>query len=278
MGGALGARGRPDAGPVPSEREQRGRITVSTDTEREDNGIAPQRVGEPVIQAISRAMQILSLFTDQSTELTLSEIVERFGMGKATTHRYAMSLRQEGLLRYNARTGRYSLGARLIQLGRIAQESVEVLEVATPHLSRVAGDLNETAVLAIWEGSQPVVVRVAYPPTREIFVGVRVGDRLTPRAAQSLVMRAYLEDGGSEEFAEIRRRGYAVTTYETTGTVVIACPVFQDRQIVATVAVLATSQSMDEDGISGSVDRLRQAAESISAELGVGGPTSVETA
>ena len=278
MGRALGGGERPDTGPVPSVREQRGRITVSTETEREDNGIAPQRVGEPVIQAISRAMQILSLFTDQSTELTLSEIVDRFGMGKATTHRYAMSLRQEGLLRYNARTGRYSLGARLIQLGRIAQESVEVLEVATPHLNRVAGDLNETAVLAIWEGAQPVVVRVAYPPTRVIFVGVRVGDRLTPRAAQSLVMRAYLEDGGSEELAEIRRRGYAVTTYETTGTVVIACPVFQDRQIVATVAVLATAQSMDEDGISGSVDRLRRAAESISAELGVGGRTSIETA
>lgn len=278
MGRALGGGERPDTGPVPSVREQRGRITVSTETEREDNGIAPQRVGEPVIQAISRAMQILSLFTDQSTELTLSEIVDRFGMGKATTHRYAMSLRQEGLLRYNARTGRYSLGARLIQLGRIAQESVEVLEVATPHLNRVAGDLNETAVLAIWEGAQPVVVRVAYPPTRVIFVGVRVGDRLTPRAAQSLVMRAYLEDGGSEELAEIRRRGYAVTKYETTGTVVIACPVFQDRQIVATVAVLATAQSMDEDGISGSVDRLRRAAESISAELGVGGRTSIETA
>lgn len=244
----------------------------------DDNGIAPQRVGEPVIQAISRAMQILSLFTDRSTELTLSEIVERFGMGKATTHRYAMSLRQEGLLRYNARTGRYSLGARLIQLGRIAQESVEVLEVATPHLNRVAEDLNETAVLAVWDGAQPVVVRVAYPPTRAIFVGVRVGDRLTPRAAQSLVMRAYLGDSGTGELAEIRRRGYAVTKYEQTGTVVVARPVFQDNQIVATIAVLGTAQSMDEDGVFASADRLRRAADRIIAELGVGAAHSVDTA
>ena len=275
MGGAL-KRGGPGSDGGMSYRQQGGRITVSTDPD--DNGIAPQRVGEPVIQAISRAMQILSLFTDRSTELTLSEIVERFGMGKATTHRYAMSLRQEGLLRYNARTGRYSLGVRLIQLGRIAQESVEVLEVATPHLNSVAGDLNETAVLAIWDGAQPVVARVAYPPTRAIFVGVRVGDRLTPRAAQSLVMRAYLEDSGTAELAEIRRRGYLVTTYELTGTVVVARPVFQDNHIVATIAVLGTGQTMDENGVFASVDRLRRAADRIGAELGVGDAPSVDTA
>lgn len=251
--------------------------TVSVGPE-EDTGIAPQRVDEPVIQAVSRAMQILSLFTDERAELTLSEIVEGFGLGKATTHRYAMSLRQEGLLRYNARTGRYSLGVRLIQLGRLAQESVQVLEVATPHLNSVARDLNETSVLAIWDGAHPVVVRVAYPPTRAIFVGVRVGDRLTARAAQSLVMRAYLEDSGTGELAEIRRRGYAVTQYEKTGTVVVARPVFQDNQIVATIAALGTAQSMDQDGVSGSAERLRRAADGIGAELGIGGAPSVETA
>ena len=129
-----------------------------------DSGIAPEREGEPAIQAISRAVQMLSFFTEEQPEVSLTELVQRFKLGKTTTHRYAMSLRQEGLLRYNQRTGRYSLGIKLIRLGRIAQASLHLLEVAGPHLETAASDLNESTVLAIWDGALPVVVRVAYPP------------------------------------------------------------------------------------------------------------------
>ena len=148
-------------------------------------GNAPAGNGEPIIQAVSRAVRLLSLFTEDQPEATLAELSGCLGLGKTTTHRYAMSLRQEGLLRYNQRTGKYSLGIKLIHFGRIAQASLPVLDVAGPHLEGIATDLNESAVLAIWDGSHPVVVRVAYPPQRDIFIGVRVGDRLSRTAAQS---------------------------------------------------------------------------------------------
>jgi DNA-binding IclR family transcriptional regulator len=149
-------------------------------------------VGEPAIQAVSRAVLLLSFFTEEEPELTLAELASRFELGKTTTHRYATSLRQEGLLRYDPRTGHYSLGIRLARLGRVALAGLHVVDVAGPHLEAIARELNDTAVLAIWDGALPVVVRVAYPPRRGIFVGVREGDRLTSRAAQSLVMQAYL--------------------------------------------------------------------------------------
>ena len=239
----------------------------------EDNGIAPARDGEPAIQAISRAVQILSFFTEDQPELSLAELVGLFGLGKTTTHRYATSLRQEGLLRYNQRTGRYSLGIKLIRLGRIAQASLHLIEAAGPHLESAASDLNESAVLAIWDGSLPVVVRVAYPPRRNIFLGVRVGDRLTPAAAQAVVMRAYLE-GHSNGHApdpcleEVRRLGYAVTHYKDTGTVAVARPVFQDEQIVATIAALGTRTTIDEQNLGQVAERLGQAANNINRDLG----------
>jgi DNA-binding IclR family transcriptional regulator len=240
------------------------------DTHPEDNGIAPARVGEPVIQAISRAVQMLSFFTEEQTEVSLTELVSRFGLGKTTTHRYATSLRQEGLLRYNQRTGRYSLGIKLIRLGRIAQTSLHLMDVAGPHLENAASDLNESAVLAIWDGSLPVVVRVAYPPRRNIFVAVRVGDRLTPSAAQSVVMRAYLSGHQRREprLAEVRRLGYAVTQYPDTGTVAVARPVIQDGQIIATIAALGTMATIDDDSLKRVADRLGLAAERISTDLG----------
>jgi DNA-binding IclR family transcriptional regulator len=236
----------------------------------EDNGIASEREGEPAIQAISRAVQMLSFFTEEQLEVSLNELVRRFKLGKTTTHRYAMSLRQEGLLRYNQRTGRYSLGIKLIRLGRIAQAGLQLLDVAGPHLESAASDLNESTVLAIWDGALPVVVRVAYPPRRNIFVGVRVGDRLTSAAAQSLVMRAYLTgyDRADPRLADVRRVGYAVTHYRDSGTVAVARPVFQDGQIAATIAALGTLATIDDENLKEVAQRLGEAAERIERDLG----------
>jgi DNA-binding IclR family transcriptional regulator len=236
----------------------------------EDDGIAPEREGEPAIQAISRAVQMLSFFTEEQPEVSLNELVRRFKLGKTTTHRYAMSLRQEGLLRYNQRTGHYSLGIKLIRLGRIAQASLHLLDVAGPHLESAASDLNESTVLAISDGALPVVVRVAYPPRRNIFVGVRVGDRLTPAAAQSLVMRAYLNGRDTTEprLADVRRLGYAVTRYPDTGTVAVARPVFQGGQIAATIAALGTLATIDDENLNAVAERLGEAADRIRRDLG----------
>lgn len=237
-------------------------------------------MGEPAIQAVSRAVQLLSFFSEDEPELTLAELASRFELGKTTTHRYATSLRREGLLRYDSRTGRYSLGVRLARLGRIALASLHVVDVAGPHLDAVARELNDTAVLAIWDGALPVVVRVSYPPRRGIFVGVREGDRLTSRAAQSLVMQAYLRaDRTSDpELARVRRQGYAVVTYEENGVTAVARPVFQEDAIVATVAVVGTARTVDGTTIGKVADRLGRAAGEIGTELGGGVPLGSATA
>ena len=235
-------------------------------------------MGEPAIQAVSRAVQLLSFFTEEEPELTLADLASRFGLGKTTTHRYATSLRQEGLLRYDPLTGRYSLGIRLARLGRIALGSLHVVDVAGPHLEALARELNDTAVLAIWDGSLPVVVRVSYPPMRGIFVGVREGDRLSPRAAQSLVMRAYLGRDlhpSDPELDRVRRQGYAVATYEDNGVTAVARPVFQDDAIVATVAVVGTARTVNETTVARAANRLGRAAGDIGTELGGGLPAAL---
>ncbi|MBO0703893.1 MAG: helix-turn-helix domain-containing protein [Candidatus Dormibacteraeota bacterium] len=229
-------------------------------------------MGEPAIQAVSRAVQLLSFFTEEEPELTLAELASRFELGKTTTHRYATSLRREGLLRYDPRTGRYSLGIRLARLGRVAVAGLHVVDLAGPHLEAIARELNDTAVLAIWDGALPVVVRVAYPPRRGIFVGVREGDRLTSGTAQSLVMQAWLhpERTSDPELVQVRRQGYAVVTYEENGVTAVARPVFQEDAIVATVAVVGTVRTVDGTTVARVADRLGRVAADIGTELGGG--------
>ena len=109
-----------------------------------------------------------------------------------------------------------------------------------------------------------------WAPRRGIFVGVREGDRLGPKAAQSLVMQAFLppQRTPDPELAQVRRQGYAAVTYEENGVTAVARPVFQEDAIVATVAVVGTARTVDGTTVGKVADRLGRAAGDIGTELG----------
>src|SRR6266498_1305835 len=91
------------------------------------------------IQSVARAAQILGFFTVGRPRRSLSEITARLGVSKATAHRYTVALRQASLVRR----------------------------------------VNETVVLSIWDGEQPVVVRVDDNPDRIVRLSIHTGARLT---------------------------------------------------------------------------------------------------
>lgn len=229
---------------------------------REHNGAS--------IQAIDRAARMLGIFSEQELELSLGQLTERFGLGKTTTHRYATSLRQCGLLRYDQSSGRYSLGIRLVQLGRVAQGGLHVAEVAAPHMERIANELNETAALSIWDGDGAVVVRTAEAPRRLPYIGVRIGSRLPGESAQSRIFLAYLDPQAAEkpELATILEHGSVVSNTSDGEIRAVGCPIFQGSQPVAAIAVVGTPRRIPEDPRSDLALYLKRIANRISHELG----------
>jgi DNA-binding IclR family transcriptional regulator len=221
------------------------------------------------IQTIDRAVAMLGMFSVQELNLGLFQLTDRFGLGRSTTHRYATSLRENGLLRYDNRTGRYSLGIRLIQLGQLAQVALHVVQAAGPHLERAADALNETVVLSIWDGEAPVVVRISEAPRRTTYLGVRIGSRLGPRTAQCRIFRAYLSPAPlkSPDLAEIVKHGVAIVTNPEDDVRALACPIHQGGQVVAAMALLGTPRRIPRSPGSSIASRLRAAAEKLSAEL-----------
>ena len=222
------------------------------------------------IQAITRAVQMLEMFSLQQLEFSLSQLTDRFGLGKTTTHRYATSLRDNGLLRYDHRTGRYSLGIRLIQLGQLAQAALHVVQAAGPHLGRAANELNETVVLSIWDGQSAVVVRIAEAPRRTTYLGVRIGSKLGPKTAQSSVFRAYLSPRAFKkaEFAGFLRHGVVIVTNPEDDVRAVACPIHQNGEVVAVMAVVGTPRRIPKGPDSTIANHLRMAADKLSGELG----------
>ena len=224
----------------------------------------------PVNQSVERAVRLLSFFSPEEPELSLAQLTERLGTSRATTHRYTLALRRVGLLRFDA--GAYSLGPRVVELAATALAGLRIVRVAGATMQRLVAELNETVVLSIWDGEQPVVMRVDDNTDRLVRIVVRVGARL-PRSdsAQGKVFLAFAPDGGelsAVEREEIQTTRIAANSQVVDGIRAIATPVFQGDEVTAAMAVVGTIVSLPDDPGSAVALRLRAAAEALSADLG----------
>jgi DNA-binding IclR family transcriptional regulator len=226
----------------------------------------------PINQSVERAVQMLGFFTAEEPELTLAQLTKRLGTSRATTHRYAMALRRVGLLRYDAASGTHSLGPRVVELAATALSGLRIIRIAGPHMERLAAELNETVVLSIWDGDSPIVVRVDDNTDRVVHIIVRTGSRLArTTSAQGKVFLAFSADAeelGKKEAARVRETRIAINTLNADGIRAIATPIFQDRDCVATMAVVGTIANLPAKENAPLCLRLRETADVLSAELG----------
>jgi IclR family pca regulon transcriptional regulator len=221
----------------------------------------------PAIQSVERAAKMLGLFTVDEPQLTLGELTTRMGMSKATVHRYATALRNAGLIRQTG--GLYTLGPRVVELASAALAGLAVVTVAGPYLERLVTQTGETAVLSVWDGEAPVVVRVDANTSRLVRIVVTTGSRLPLDSAQGKVFRAFLgASEGDPELDDVRRWRVAHYGAVVEGIGALAAPVFQGPEIVATVALVGTAASIDPDPEAPLARALRDAADALSTELG----------
>ena len=110
------------------------------------------------IQALERAAAILGAFTADEPELRLSDLAERLGLHKATTHRFLVNLEHLGFVERAPRSGKYRLGWRLFELGGLVSQRLDLWDEALPFLEGLVRDTGETGHLAVLEGGQVVYI------------------------------------------------------------------------------------------------------------------------
>lgn len=97
-------------------------------------------------RSVQRASRILSAFTIERPSLTLAELADRADLPKATAHRLAAALKTCGLLSQTA-DGRYGLGVKLLELGAIVRENLDVVQQCAPAMDAIAEASGETVLL-----------------------------------------------------------------------------------------------------------------------------------
>ncbi len=232
-----------------------------------------RRTGTHLNQLVERAVRLLGFFSPDEPELTIAQLTARLGTSKATAHRYALALRHVGLLRHDPSSGTYSLGPRIVELAATALASLRIIKIAGPHMERLVQAVDETVVLSVWDGEAPVVMRVEDNADRIVRISVRTGSRLPIDSAQGKVFAAFgdqvLEGGPSkQELAHVRSTRIAVNSRVVQGIRVLATPVFQEQELVASMAIVGTTAGIPELPDSPMALELIRSADLLTAELG----------
>ncbi|OFV73833.1 IclR family transcriptional regulator [Rhodococcus erythropolis] len=245
---------------------------------------APDVVANNAIKAVERAARILSAFTVVRPRLSLSELTRELGTGKQTAHRYTKALRAVGYIRYDPVDARYSLGPEILSLSTAAQAGLSIFTAAGPFMERLVLELNETAVLSIWDSSDSVVViRVDDNTTKAIRVSVSEGSRLPlTDSAQGRLFYTFMDTdehpqlasrirGDREmrtELSYIREHKLAFNSPRGQGTRTIAAPIFQGTDVIAALAVVGTTDCVPHSIDSDVAEALSLAAAALGQHLG----------
>ncbi|MEI3611339.1 IclR family transcriptional regulator [Pseudogracilibacillus sp. SO30301A] len=155
-----------------------------------------------IIRSVQRAIDVLNCFSEEKSELTLTEISIVTGLAKSTTTRILATLEENRFVEKEASTGKYRLGRQLYFLGHRAGRSIELKEVAKETMIRLRDQLKETVNLYVREGEHRVCVQ-QYESLQSVKHMIQIGQHLPLTVgASGKVLLAYEPKKFIEEIME----------------------------------------------------------------------------
>ncbi len=233
------------------------------------------------IQSIERASQVLSLFDQDTQNLSVAIVAERLGLNRTTAHRYLLSLQSSGFL---SRTN--GPGPLLDQLSAFISGRRKVLSLAPSIMRRLSDRTGMTAVLSLLGRNGAVVTLVEEAGFGTIVLTVRVGTVLELKAAQSRVLLAFQNDPATvahyhallpesevvaeqAELAKVRRERIGWGDLDRLGLASVAAPIFGSRDVQAAMALIGTNKMLPPfDRSAEVVEMLRESADGLSKLVG----------
>lgn len=129
-------------------------------------------------QSLSRGMRIIEFLGDRPDGCALAKIAELTGLNKSTAHRLLKSLQGLGYITTADKPGCYRLTTKFVSVGYKVFSSLNVVEIAAPHLERLNLDTGDTINFAIREGDHCVLVYKLEPTTGLLRTRSRIGQSL----------------------------------------------------------------------------------------------------
>ena len=244
-------------------------------------------------QSVKKALNLLNLFDEKNYELTLKEIADRANMPKPTAYRLLSALESMNYvykLKDNEHDSRYRLGLKLLELGQLVSDQLEVRRIAFPYMEMLARDIQEAVHLVIVNHQEATYIeKVESHKAIRLYTRIGKNSPLYIGSGPKLLL-AYLPEQEQEtilneadnrinrgkfkeELRRIRLEGYSYSIGEqdenTTG---ISYPIFDYRsRVIAALTVSGLSTYFEGENLSRIKVKTEETAEKISRKLGFRG-------
>jgi IclR family transcriptional regulator, acetate operon repressor len=272
---------------------------VEASVEAVSNESDSARPNRHTVQSVERTFDVLEALAAARRPVAISELSQQLGLHISTVHRLLATLIERGYARQDERSGRYSIGRRLLELASGLTDQNDIRQEARPALEKLAAQVGETANLSVRNGDSLVYIDQVQT-NRLVRMFTKVGssaplyctgsgklflaftdnyerelnrylleNRLETRTASTLATPQALR----EELRKVRERGYSFDNEEMEeGVVCVAAPVFDRQgQLVAAISVSGPTSRMLGSDVARVIDPVRASAAEISAALGYKG-------
>lgn len=197
---------------------------------------------------VSRALQLVGLFTSERRELGVSELSRELKLSKTSVHRLIQALELHQFLDHNPLTRKYRIGVEAFRIGSLFRRPLE--RDAHPFMRELVANTGFTSYLSVLRDVSMVItasvegsgrIRYSIPigeqlPVHATATGKAALSTLDGPAVDALLDRAGLPRRTSNtqtdirklkaELASIRARGYSVNWEENTvGVASVAAPI-----------------------------------------------------
>lgn len=250
-------------------------------------------INMPMIQAVERALRILDLFDEYSTELKITEISNRMQLKKSTVHSLLKTLQKYGYIQQDTETGKYKLGLKLFERGNMAIRNFDIRTVARKYFLDLSKKTGHTVHLVVLDGKEGVYIdKIEGTSANVIYSGVGrkapihstgVGKALvafkTQEELEKLLEGYDFEKRTAntitnhqdflEEAKKIQQQGYSFDKEENEpGISCIAVPIRNfSGEVIAAFSISMPTPQLDEEQTNRIIPMMKQAANSISKEL-----------
>ena len=217
----------------------------------------------PRVRAVSRAIAILRAFTPEAPYLPLAGVAARAGLDAGTTRRILVTLRDDGLVRQDERSGHYCLTLGVLQLAGAVPQADSLKDLTENVLIALADEtratvflsaaIDEEAIcLARYHGESAIQVRWwavggslplncgAAPKILFAYMPEEMRERLLDQEMTQLTPHSVADPKALRgELDTIRERGWALAQDDVAeGLSALAAPVRNDAgEVIAAVSI-----------------------------------------
>lgn len=248
------------------------------------------RTGKPAVrqvEAVQRAIAVLNVLAEAGADLGTNEIARRTGFNVSSVSRLLATLVDGGLLQYVPSTGLYRLGIRILQLGNVARENLDIRTLARPYLEELSALTGETATMSL-PGDRDVLTVDFAASDSSVRSVASIGRNSVAHA--TAVGKVFLAWGGllpegdlvaytertvtdraalAEEIGRVREQGWAEAIREREPELsAVAVPVLDSAaRVVAILGVQGPATRFTEHAMRAAVEQLRERAELIGSAV-----------